>query len=186
MKIFHTAFAMTFVALVLAGCSKDDSSNPFDGVVIKLETNEKGEVDLRPDGAVVSAEGVEFIEKMALFSNDVVFADDATNISMVVKYGDGETDYRVLAINKQIKLRELELEFNGTPDEFSLIQKAEAVAFFILIRREKHAGKTKDNKVCNKEYHHHIAYTSQRIRKPIRYLVLMGNTQVLLNLPICT
>ena len=57
---------------------------------------------------------------------------------------------------------------------------------FILIRRKKHAGKTKDNKVCNKEYHHHIAYTSQRIRKPIRNLVLMGNTHILLNLPIYT
>ena len=56
----------------------------------------------------------------------------------------------------------------------------------ILIRWEKQSGKTKDNKVEYQERRHHSTNTSQRVHKPIRNLVLMGNTHILLNLPICT
>lgn len=129
MKAFHKAFAMTFVALILAGCSKDDSSNPFDGVVIELETNEKCEVDLRPDGAVVSSTGLILSRILCIqyVAPDLILADEATNISMDVKYGDGETC--LVPAKIETKGIGLALKVNGTPEEFALmLRKAETVA----------------------------------------------------------
>lgn len=99
MKILHTAFALTFVALLLAGCVKDDNSNPIADIEITVETNENGEVDLTPEAVIIRQGKTAFrIHVPILIGCDRTLDVSNMEFSMILNCADGELEIPLLQI----------------------------------------------------------------------------------------